>query len=94
MQIQEKSDLLDALVNLNDKSPLEYEPLDTTEYVRPVMYESLELLEYLSEIKIGLEIIKNGAKGRVDKKITEQFDRINNAVTVMTEKLSESRPPN
>ncbi len=92
MQIQEKSDFLNALVNLNDKSPLQCAPFESTKYVGQLRYKSLELLEYLSEIELGVEFIKNGAKGRVDKKIMEQFERITSAISSMTKKLLESRP--
>lgn len=91
MQKQERSDLLNALANLNDKSPLHCEPLDETERVGQLRYASLELLENLYEIKMGMEIIENMTKGRVDKKISDQFSRINNAISCMTEKLVESK---
>lgn len=92
MQIQEKSDLLNALVNLNDKSPLQCDPSESTKCVGQIKYKSLELLEYLSEIEVGMRFIKNVAKGRVDKKILEQFERIDSAISTMTDKLLESRP--
>jgi len=57
MQLEEPNDLLNALVNLNDKDPLQFEPSERTERVDPLRYKSQELLEYLSIIKMGLEII-------------------------------------
>ena len=90
MQHEETNDLLNALVNLNDKSPLQFEPTESTGYVNPSRYKSLELFEYLSDIKLGLEIIKESSKGRVDKKIKEQFTRIDRAISNMTDKLLES----
>ena len=91
MPIQEKSDLLNALVKLNDKPPLQFDPLDGTDPVDKLRYESLELLEDLSEIQMGMEIIKNMTEGRVDKNIQKQFARINSGITRMSEKLLESR---
>lgn len=90
MQPEEPNDLLNALVNLNDKGPLQFEPSESTECVDPLRYKSQELLEYLSVIKMGLEIIKESSKGRVDKKIKEQFTRIDRAISSMTDKLLES----
>lgn len=90
MQLEETNDLLNALVNLNDKDPLQFEPSESTEYVDPLRYKAQELLEYLSVIKTGLEIIKESSKGRVDKKIKEQFTRIDRAISNMTDKLLES----
>ena len=92
LQIEEKSDLLNALSNLNDKPPLQYESSDSTECVDLLRYKSFELLGHVSEIKMGLEIIKERAKGHVDKKILEQFTRIDTEISKMTDKLLESRP--
>ena len=92
MQIEEKFDLLNALANLNDRPPLQYEPSDSTGCVDLVRYKSFELLGHVSEIKMGLEIIKERAKGHVDKKIIEQFTRIDREISKMTDKLLESRP--
>ena len=89
--MQERSDFLNALVNLNDRSPLQWDSLDGIEHVGKLRHESLELLEDLWEIKMGMEIIKNMTKGRVDKNIQEQFTRINSGISRMTEKLLESR---
>ena len=91
MLIQEKSDLLNALVSLNDRSPLQCDPFDATKRVGSCRYVSLELLENLYDIQKGMEIIQNMTKGRVDKNILEQFTRINNGISRMTEKLLESR---
>ncbi|HSF28086.1 MAG TPA: hypothetical protein VLA53_03560 [Nitrosopumilaceae archaeon] len=90
MQQEETNDLLNALVHLNDKSPLQFEPSERTGYVDPLRYKSFELLEYLSEIKLGLEVIKENSKGRVDKIIKEQFTRIDKAISSITDKLLES----
>ncbi len=90
MQLEEPNDLLNALVNLNDKAPLQFEPSESTKCVDPLRYKSQELLDYLSVIKMGLEIIKESSKGRVDKKIKEQFTRIDRAISSMTDKLLES----
>lgn len=90
MQQEETNDLLNALVHLNDKSPLQFEPSERTWYVDPLRYKSFELLEYLSEIKLGLEVIKENSKGRVDKIIKEQFTRIDKAISSITDKLLES----
>lgn len=90
MQLEETNDLLKALVNLSDRSPLQFESSDSDGYVDSLKYKSLELLEYISEIKVGLEIIKESSKGRVDKKIKEQFTRIERAISSMAEKILES----
>ena len=90
MQLEESNDLLKALVDLNDRSPLQFESSDSDGYVDSLKYKSLELLEYISEIKMGLEIIKESSKGRVDKKIKEQFTRIERAISSMAEKILES----
>lgn len=90
MQLEETNDLLKALVNLSDRSPLQFESSDSDECVDSLKYKSLELLEYISEIKVGLEIIKESSKGRVDKKIKEQFTRIERAISNMSEKILES----
>jgi hypothetical protein len=57
-------------------------------------YKSLEILEYLTEIKMGLEVIKASAKGRVDKKILGQFTRIEKAISGLTDKVLESEHSN
>lgn len=93
MQVEEANDLLRMLVNLNDKAPLQYkhshkDDCDTTDY------KTLELLECLTEIKMGLEVIKASAKGRVDRKITGQFARIDKAISNMTDEILESKPLN
>ena len=93
MQQEEPNDLLNALVNLSDKAPLQYEASESTECVDPLRYKSQELLESLSIIKMGLEIIKESSKGRVDKKIKEQFRRIDRVISTMTRKLLESGSP-
>jgi len=93
MQQEEPNDLLNALVNLSNKAPLQYDPSESTECVDPLRYKSQELLESLSVIKMGLEIIKESSKGRVDKKIKEQFARIDRAISTMTHKLLESGSP-
>lgn len=90
MQLEESNDLLKALADLNDRSPLQFESSDSDEYVDSLKYRSLELLEYMSEIKAGLEIIKESSKGKVDKKIKEQFTRIEKAISSMAEKILET----
>ena len=90
MQLEESNDLLKALADLNDRSPLQFESSDSDEYVDSLKYKSLELLEYMSEIKMGLEIIKESSKGKVDKKIKEQFTRIESAISNMAEKILET----
>jgi len=90
MQQEETNDFLNLLVNLNDKPPLQFEPSKSTGYVDPLRYKSFELLEYLSDIKLGLEVIKESSKGRVDKTIKEQFTRIDKAISSITDKLLES----
>lgn len=94
MQLEEANDLLKMLVNLNDKDPLQFKSCHNEESIDPIIYKSLEFLEYLSEIKMGLEVIKASAKGRVDKKITGQFTRIEKAISGMTDKVLESEPAN
>ena len=92
-RLEERDDLLDALVNLSDenKSPFQAEIPNSSEYVEP-MYVPFELLDHLSAIKVGLDIIKERAKGTVDKKTIEQFVRIDREILMMTDKLLESRP--
>jgi len=94
MQLEEANDLLKMLVNLNDKAPLQYKSSHSVESTDPIRYKSLEFLEYLTEIKMGLEVIKASAKGRVDKKITGQFTRIEKAISGMTDKVLESESTN
>ena len=94
MQLEEANDLLKMLVNLNDKAPLQYKSSHSEVDADPLRFKSLELLEYLSEIKMGLEVIKASAKGRVDKKIIGQFTRIEKAISGMTDKVLESEPAN
>ena len=94
MQLEEANDLLKMLVNLNDKAPLQYKSSHSEVDADPIKFKSLELLEYLSEIKMGLEVIKASAKGRVDKKIIGQFTRIEKAISGMTDKVLESEPAN
>lgn len=91
-RLEERDGLLDALVNLSDenKSPFQAE-IDSSEYVKH-MYAPFELLDHLSAIKVGLDIIKERAKGTVDKKTIEQFVRIDREILMMTNKLLESRP--
>lgn len=93
MQLEESNDLLNALVNLSDKAPLQYVASESAKCIDPLRYKSQELLESLSVIKTGLEIIKECSKGRVDKKIKEQFTRIDRAISTMTHKLVESGYP-
>ena len=94
MQLEEANDLLKMLVNLNDKAPLQYKSSHSEVDADPLRFKSLELLEYLSEIKMGLEVIKASAKGRVDKKIIGQFTRIEKAISGMTDKVLEPEPAN
>ena len=94
MQLEEANDLLKMLVNLNDKAPLQYKSSHSEVDADPLRFKSLELLEYLSEIKMGLEVIKASAKGRVDKKIIGQFTRIEKAISGMTDKVLETAPVN
>ena len=94
MQLEEANDLLKMLVNLNDRAPLQYKSSHHEVEADPVKFKSLELLECLSEIKMGLEVIKASATGRVDKKILGQFTRIEKAISVMTDKVLETVPTN
>ncbi|MGQ0795912.1 MAG: hypothetical protein ACT4N5_07005 [Nitrosopumilaceae archaeon] len=94
MQLEEANDLLRMLVNLNDKAPLQYKSSHREEYPHQENYKTLELLEYLTEIKMGVEVVKASAKGRVDKKIQRQFMRIDKAISSMTDKILESKPSN
>jgi hypothetical protein len=94
MQLEEANDLLRMLVNLNDRAPLQYKSSHKEEYSDPENYKVLELIEYLTEIKMGLEVIKASAKGRVDKKIQKQFLRIDKAVSSMTDKILEPESVN
>jgi len=94
MQLEEANDLLRMLVSLNDKAPLQYKSSHREEYTNPENFKTLELLEYLTEIKMGVEIVKESAKGRVDKKIQRQFMRIDNAISSMTDKILDSEPAN
>lgn len=93
-QLEERCNLLEALVNLSDEneSPLQADLSDGTEYVEPMKYKPFELLDNLSAIKMGLDIIKEKTKGTVDKKNNGQFVRIDRAILKMTDKLLESRP--
>jgi hypothetical protein len=88
MQLEDPNDLLKMLVNLNDRDPLQYKS-HMEDLSEPVRFKSLELLECLTEIKMGLEVIKESAKGRVDRKITGQFNRIDKAISCMTDKVLE-----
>ena len=92
-QLEERYDLLEALVNLRDEneSPLQADLSDGAEYVEPMKYKPFELLDHLSAIKMGLDIIKEKTKGAVDKKTAEQFVRIDREILKMTDKLIESR---
>jgi hypothetical protein len=93
-QLEERYDLLEALVNLSDEneSPLQADLSDDVEYVEPMKYEPFELLDNLSAIKMGLDIIKEKTKNTMDKKTMEQFVRIDKEILKMTDKLLESRP--
>jgi hypothetical protein len=94
MQLEEANDLLRMLVNLNDKAPLQYKSSHREECPNPENYKTLELLEYLTEIKMGVEVIKASAKDRVDKKIQRQFMRIDKSISSMTDKILDSEPAN
>lgn len=92
-QLEERYDLLEAIVNLSDEneSPLQADLSDDAEHVEPMKYKPFELLDNLSAIKMGLDIIKEKTKGTVDKKTMEQFVRIDREILKMTDKLIESR---
>lgn len=94
MQRLERYDLLDALVNLSDKneSPLQAELSDDSEFVESMRYKPFELLDCLSAVKMGVDIIKERTRGILDKKTMEQFVRIDREISKMTDKLLESRP--
>jgi hypothetical protein len=92
MQRLEQYDLLDALVKLNDKSEFSLqEASGDSESVTSMEYKPFELLDHLSAIKMGLDIIKEKTKGTLDKKTMEKFVRIDGEISKMTEKLLETR---
>ena len=92
-QLEERYDLLEAIVNLRDEneSPLQADLSDGAEYLEPMKYKPFELLDHLSAIKMGLDIIKEKTKGAVDKKTVEQFVLIDREILKMTDKLIELR---
>lgn len=57
--------------------------------VEPIRYESFDLLDNLSVIKIGIDIIKERTGNMLDKKTQSQFARIDEEITKMTEHLLE-----
>ncbi|MGI0010758.1 MAG: hypothetical protein ACREAE_05105 [Nitrosopumilaceae archaeon] len=92
-RLEERYDLLDALVDLSDEneSPLQADLSDGSEYVEQMKYKPFELLDHLSAIKMGLDIIKVRTKGLIDKKTMEQFARIDGEILKMTDRLLELR---
>jgi len=93
MQRLEQYDLLDALVNLNDKNEfhLQEEAFRDSESVESMRCKPIELLDHLSAIKMGLDIIKERTKGILDKKTMEKFVRIDSEISKMADQLLESR---
>lgn len=57
--------------------------------MEPLSYESFDLLDNLSVIKIGIDIIKERTKNIADRKTQSQFARIDEEITKMTEHLLE-----
>jgi hypothetical protein len=57
--------------------------------MEPLRYESFDLLDNLSVIKIGIDIIKERTKDIADRKTQSQFARIDEEITKMTEHLLE-----
>ncbi|HSD05542.1 MAG TPA: hypothetical protein VLB45_07335 [Nitrosopumilaceae archaeon] len=93
-QLEERSSLLDAIVNMNDGVGLSSHDIksDKPEHVESIRYESFALLDHLSVIKMEIDIIKERTKHVVDKKTQTQFSRIDKEIAKMTEHLIELRP--
>lgn len=93
MQRLEQYDLLDALVNLNDKNVfnLQKEAPRDSETEESIRCKPFELLDHLSAITMGLDIIKEKTKGTLDKKTMEKFVRIDSEISKMTDKLLGTR---
>ena len=93
MQRLEQYDLLDALVNLNDKNEfhLQENVSKDSESVTSMGCKPIELLDHLLAIQMGLDIIKERTKGTLDKKTMEKFVRIESEISKMADQLLESR---
>lgn len=91
MQRLEQFDLLDALVKLNDKNEFSLQEASRDSECVTMGGKPFELLDHLSAIKMGLDIIKEKTKGILDKKTMEKFVRIDGEISKMTEKLLETR---
>lgn len=92
MQRLEQYDLLDALVNLNDKNEFHLQEVSRdSESVESMRCKPIELLDHLSAIKMELDIIKERTKGILDKKTMEKFVLIDSEISMVVDQLLESR---
>ncbi|MBI5377888.1 MAG: hypothetical protein HZA82_04625 [Thaumarchaeota archaeon] len=65
-QLEERCNLLEALVNLSDEneSPLQTDLSDGTEYVEPMKYKPFELLDNLSLSRWDWTLLKKRQKAQ------------------------------